>query len=288
MGTSADYHMTRSFPLYGPLGVFLIVLAELGLVFKIETVEFYFTPIVWTGYILFIDALLWSRKKSSRIFSRPKDFLRMMVWSVFCWLIFEGYNIYLQNWKYVNLPSSILAQGIGYVWSFATIFPAVLLTAEILENNIHRFKFKISFQLSPFLQFLLITVGGLMLATPLALPQETSSNLFGFVWVGFILLVDPVNYANKRDSIIGRLSHGDASKLAALFLSGLCCGLLWEFWNYWATAKWVYTIPALAGVPKLFEMPLVGYLGFLPFAVECYVMNEFSYVLFPRLQNLDA
>jgi hypothetical protein len=57
----------------------------------------------------------------------------------------------------------------------------------------------------------------------------------------------------------------------ALLASGAICGVLWEFWNFWATTRWTYTLPYL-GDAKLFEMPLVGYLGFPPFALECYAM----------------
>jgi len=48
------------------------------------------------------------------------------------------------------------------------------------------------------------------------------------------------------------------------------CGVLWEFWNYWSGAKWIYAIPFF-NYWKVFEMPLVGYLGFMPFALECYL-----------------
>ena len=61
--------------------------------------------------------------------------------------------------------------------------------------------------------------------------------------------------------------------LAAL-AGGLTCGFLWEFWNYWALAKWVYDLPFLGVTQhyKYFEMPLVGLLGFIPFGLECWVM----------------
>jgi hypothetical protein len=49
------------------------------------------------------------------------------------------------------------------------------------------------------------------------------------------------------------------------------CGWLWEFWNNWAAAKWHYVFPIGQGW-KIFEMPAPGYLGFLPFALECFVM----------------
>ena len=50
------------------------------------------------------------------------------------------------------------------------------------------------------------------------------------------------------------------------------CGVLWEFWNYWALAKWRYVgVPVFPSV-RLFEMPLAGYLGFPPFALEVFAL----------------
>ncbi|MHC4652839.1 MAG: hypothetical protein ACYTES_18520, partial [Planctomycetota bacterium] len=57
---------------------------------------------------------------------------------------------------------------------------------------------------------------------------------------------------------------------------GLTCGVLWEFWNYWAAAKWTYDLPFLGPLEqhRLFEMPLPGFGGFLPFALECWVVFQ--------------
>jgi len=46
---------------------------------------------------------------------------------------------------------------------------------------------------------------------------------------------------------------------------------LWEFWNYWARTKWIYSVPILERF-KVFEMPVAGYLGFPAFALECFTM----------------
>jgi len=54
-------------------------------------------------------------------------------------------------------------------------------------------------------------------------------------------------------------------------MAGLICGGLWEFWNFWAYTKWLYSVPYLENL-KWFEMPPLGFLGFLPFALECYVL----------------
>lgn len=63
------------------------------------------------------------------------------------------------------------------------------------------------------------------------------------------------------------LEEGSPGRLIATLLSGLVCGILWEAWNYWAVAKWIYTVPFFENT-KIFEMPVLGYLGFSLFAVE--------------------
>ena len=67
-----------------------------------------------------------------------------------------------------------------------------------------------------------------------------------------------------------------------MFLAGAICGILWEYWNFWATSKWHYDIPrAYLGHIKLFEMPAFGFLGFMPFAVESYALYVFARRLIP-------
>jgi len=95
------------------------------------------------------------------------------------------------------------------------------------------------------------------------------------VWIGWALLLEPLNYWRGRPSWLADLAGGDASRVLSLLGSGLVCGFLWEFWNYWALTKWTYTVPYPPAV-KLFEMPVLGYLGFLPFALECFAMYHFG------------
>jgi hypothetical protein len=93
------------------------------------------------------------------------------------------------------------------------------------------------------------------------------------VWIGMVFMIDPLNFWMNRYSFWRDWSIGRVSTLLQLFLTGLIAGLLWEFWNYWATAKWIYTVPILGDL-KIFEMPVLGYLGFPAFAVEVFVMWE--------------
>jgi len=94
------------------------------------------------------------------------------------------------------------------------------------------------------------------------------------LWLSFIFLLDPMNYLRGWPSIVGDLRLGHYRRLLALLVAGGVCGILWEFWNYWAISRWTYTVPYFGNL-KIFEMPVLGFLGFPPFAVECWVMYIF-------------
>lgn len=80
-----------------------------------------------------------------------------------------------------------------------------------------------------------------------------------------------MNARAGAESILGDWQRGRHHRLVNLLIAGLACGLLWELWNYWARAKWIYTVPILPEI-KLFEMPILGFGGFPAFAVEGFVM----------------
>jgi hypothetical protein len=75
-------------------------------------------------------------------------------------------------------------------------------------------------------------------------------------------------------SLLRNIEEGDPRCPYRLLVAGLICGLLWEFWNFWAPSKWIYTVPFF-DESKGFEMPFPGFLGFPPFAVQAYVMYNF-------------
>ena len=79
--------------------------------------------------------------------------------------------------------------------------------------------------------------------------------------------------------------QGNWSSTLQLFMAGAICGLLWEFWNMWAYTKWIYVFP-LGQSLKYFEMPLAGFLGFLPFALEYFSMFHFIASFFTREDKL--
>ena len=261
---------SRRFGWQGWLGLALLLISEFLMFRRVPFFAVFFTPLAWTGYILVLDAWLQKRKGFSYIGSRPGLFAAFAVYSIVVWLLFEAYNLIMRNWIYVGLPENMLVRVIGFAWAFATIGPGMLFTSDLLDSygifdrvRVRRFAISSRTLVAWYVVGLAFVVG------PILFPPGISRYLIAFIWVGYVFAIDPVLGLAGGRSLFVRLREGDVSKLLSLFLAGLICGLLWEFWNYWAATKWVYNVPFLQH-PKLFEMPLVGFLGFLPFAVEYY------------------
>jgi hypothetical protein len=123
-----------------------------------------------------------------------------------------------------------------------------------------------------------LAVGVLFFVLPLVWPDL----FFPLTWGSFAFLVEPWNRRHGSRSFLRDLEAGEAGPFCRTLLAGLVCGVLWESWNYWARTKWVYTVPGFEEL-KVFEMPLAGFLGFPPFAVECVVIVRFLGALRRRL-----
>jgi hypothetical protein len=263
-------HKRHSFPLYGWAGLMLLVVAYVLLFRGVWVVAVYFTPIAWTADLLIVDAAVLAVSGRSCIHDAPGQFLLTALLSIPLWLIFEAYNLRLANWTYVGLPTNRAAALLGYGWSFATITPGIFETADLVEG-FGWFRRSDPVRFSGRAENIIIALGVVCLALPLLLPQHTAAYLFALVWIGFVMLLDPLNRRLGLESLLGDLAQGRRGRLYGLIVSGWVCGWLWESWNYWAAAKWHYTFPMFQDI-KIFEMPAPGYLGFLPFALECFVM----------------
>ena len=271
-------------PSYAIGGVLAMVVSEALMIFRIEPFWSWHTPIAWTGYILFVDGLVRLRRGSSWLSAAAAEFAFLAVLSFPLWLVFEGYNLSIRNWHYVNLPDAWFWRNLGYVWSFSTIWPAIFETADLVETFRRRrpasrrdaaggFPRRI-----PAAGWLSILLGTAMLVWPLVWP---SPYLAAPVFLGFVFLLDPINAHFGGEALWTDCRAGRWDRGVNLAMAGLLCGLVWEFWNYWARTKWIYSVPILEHL-KLFEMPLPGYLGFPAFALECFTMYVSARLLFWR------
>jgi hypothetical protein len=265
--------------LYDYIGLATIFVAEALLFAGNQFAGRWFTPMVWTGYILFSDSLVFRVRGRSLLTTDRIEFLIIIIVSIACWWLFEFYNAprFWRSdlelwWHYHNLEPNPYLRRFGYDWAFATIFPAMFLTAQLLRvtvfKKLSRFR---PLYLSRAGLYSMIVLGAVGAIVPLVF---FSAWLAPVIWLGFIFLIDPINYLRGWPSIIGDLQQGSCRRLFSLLSAGGICGILWEFWNYWALSKWTYTVPYLGSI-KIFEMPVLGYLGFPPFAVECWVMYIF-------------
>jgi len=263
--------MKKTFPIHGIFGIVLLLLSQLLLFKKVDPFYSWFYCFAWWSYILIIDAVIHRLKGNSLLLNRTGEFFLMIPWSIFLWLIFEAANLSLENWYYINLPKSTVERWVGYAVAYATVLPGMFETTELLET-VGLFKnLKIKKMIiSGGGHFVLILLGTFCLVVSMLIPEY----FFPLIWVGFIFLLEPFIYRFGGKSLLKDLEEGNPKKIFFLLLAGLICGILWEFWNFWALSKWVYTVPFFEE-GKGFEMPVPGFLGFPPFAIEAYVMYNF-------------
>jgi len=283
----------QRFAPHGYAGLVIIMVAEVLLVGGNQFVGHWFTPVVWTGYILSVDALVFKLRGRSLLLTDRLEFVIIIMISIAGWWLFEFYNAprFWKSdlelwWHYHNLEPNPFLRRVGYDWAFATIFPLLFLTAELFAETIFKHRgrgLRIKLSRPLLIGLALLGVAGAIL--PLLYPSAWFAPV---IWLSYVLLLDPINAWRGQPSVSADLDRGDWRRLWSLLASGLVCGVLWEFWNYWAITKWTYTVPFFGDI-KLFEMPVLGFLGFPPFAVECWVMYIFlRSLLQPGTIRLDG
>lgn len=260
----------------------MIVFAEANFFLKIQPFANLYFPIVWYGYILVIDALVYKLRGNSLISNRINQFLGMIVISSLVWWVFEFLNIITGNWNYVGIEGIRLKNIIGTI-SFSTVMPAFFETVELIRSVrlFGRKKLHKRHKITKRLLHSMMALGVICFIAPVLLPKFA----YPLIWFSFFFILDPINYIHRQPSIVGHLKDRKLATPMSLLLAGIILGFLWEFWNYWAIPKWTYDIP-FVGFFKIFEMPVLGYIGYFPFALELYAMYWFARSLFARKEHL--
>lgn len=261
------------------VGVALLVLGHL-LIFArtpsgywIRPLSDYWFAAVWYGYILALDAAVFARDGRSLFVTHRRVFLAMLPLSAAMWYGFEWINNFVQNWHYLR-PYD-LPEWWSQIWSmvfFSTVIPAIWETADWVAGwqvmrSVGRTR---SFSVGKPALVALMLVGVLFFILPAVWPLY----FFPLIWGFAALILDPINYWRGVPSILGYLLKGEWRVPIAIYVGGQICGILWEFWNFWAFPKWYYTVP-FVGFLKIFEMPLLGYIGYGPFALEVFAVFWF-------------
>lgn len=289
--TKPSFSFVSRLPLHFYLGVLLNLFAWIsGWTHFGFWAPYVFFPL-WFGFILALDGLNVARSGTSPLRRSVPRFAAMFVISALLWWAFEGLNVPVQNWHYrmdhVYPPLEYIA------WTtldFSTVLPAVMEIAELLASvALLRPRLApgdVGPRLSNRNAALLIGSGVVAFALPFIAPHYA----FGLVWLCLIFLLDPINNLARCKSAFGHLLAGDWRFIVTLPLATLVCGFFWEMWNSHMLPGWYYTVPFLNADPKLlplrlFEMPVLGYLGYLPFGIELYAMYQFVLLLCGRRKD---
>jgi hypothetical protein len=241
---------------------------------------------LWWSYIFAVDFAVWKLRGTSLLRDRPREFLFLSVWSVPVWTLFEAVNLRIQNWYYVMAPWSLSLGVIFLILAFGTVLPGIFETMELVVGVIEKLSPGGRITSRPFVVSrwnvrIQWGIGALMLGLLLAFPEDCFCLAWGFAF----FLTEPICYWRRRTetnqvrrSLLGQLAAGDGTRLVALLVAGFICGGLWESWNFTARTKWIYSVPFFDEL-KLGEMPVLGFLGFPPFALECYALVNFLALL---------
>jgi len=254
------------------LGPLAIVLCFALMRLQVEPFATFFYLLAWYGLIFTLDQLIKAREGLSLIARCGRGgFALLLCWSAVCWFFFELLNFRLENWYYIFVTDQPVLRLVGTFLAFATVFPGIFW----IEHYLYLRGVGIGAHWRPLhfsnrglygLQFL----GLLSLILPLVWPTY----FFPLVWGALILLIAPINHRLGLNGFLHQLARGEYGQILRLLVAGLITGLCWEFFNFWARAKWIYTVPFFDEL-KLFEMPVAGFLGFPPFAVECAIVYRF-------------
>ena len=262
--------MTGSWPLRGSVGLILVaVFWTLNWSLVGIRTHWGFFPL-WLGYCLTIDAWTFRRSGTSLWARGRKSYLGLFLISAPAWWLFEAINQRTGNWVYEGRGGF---NDLEYVlWaslSFSTVIPAVFGTAEWVGTlgwfrkppYAWRFDFEGSVRMKTAL------AGMVMLALTLVWPTY----FFPLVWLSVFFFVDPINDILGHRSLLRAAAGGDWRPMLSLALGALICGFFWEMWNFYSYPKWTYRIPFVDFL-RLFEMPVLGYGGYLPFAWELFAL----------------
>jgi len=88
------------------------------------------------------------------------------------------------------------------------------------------------------------------------------------LWAAPLLLGVGWCVLSSREDWWCGMVRGDWRDAGSWTLAALVCGFFWELWNLHSLAKWIYTVPFVQRW-QVFEMPVLGYSGYLPFGLEC-------------------
>lgn len=231
---------------------------------------------LWLGFIVTVNAVTQWRTGTCLLRRAPGSWLRLFGASAVLWWVFEWLNRFVRNWHYLGVQDfGPAAYALHASICFATVLPAVCAVAELL-GSFDGWRTRV--KRGPAWNVLgrrstavaLVVGAGVALVLTGALPKW----FYPALWLAplALLLSEPL-LTGRGGGVVAEIARGDWTRAASWMAAALVCGFIWELWNWQSAAKWIYTVP---GVDRwhVFEMPLLGYAGYLPFGLECLLVVE--------------
>jgi hypothetical protein len=247
-----------------------------------------FTPL-WLSYILVVNALDEQITGSCLLKARPGFFLCLFPASAAFWWFFEYLNRFVQNWFYTGAQYDPWTYFFLASMSFSTVLPAVLSTRRLLSH--------LPLLTSAFADYTALSfrhpkaVAALVLAAAgsgLLMIGVFPNFLFPVLWISPLLILVSLRTLAGESQVLSTVARGDWRPVIAAAAAALICGIFWEMWNFYSLARWTYAVPFVQRF-QVFEMPILGYAGYLPFGLECVaagrLVEEFLQVLERKKQS---
>ena len=231
-------------------------------------------PMLWGAFILVVNGLTHRRTGSCLMTSRPVGFGALFPVSAAFWWFFEYLNRFVQNWHYTGADYPPVTYFALATLSFATVLPAVLSMREWLLSFPRVSAAMRGRRLHARATSRTTVLGALVFAgAGLLLAGGAPDFGFPFLWLSPLVLLLALQVQGGHCPLLDEACQGDWGRVASAALAGLFCGGFWEMWNYFSLARWAYTVPWVDRF-HLFEMPLLGYAGYLPFGLECALIGD--------------
>jgi hypothetical protein len=258
----------RPFALHGWIGLVLIVIfwaINWGL--SGPRTFWAFFPL-WLGFCLTLDAINLLQSGTSPLARNWWRYTGLFLISAPAWWMFEVLNWRVLNWHYQGRDLINWWQyGLLSSISFSVVIPAVFESAEFMSrlNFVQRMKPWLKIKPDHKTTLAFFVAGWCLLILLLAWPRY----FFPFLWISIYCILEPINVWLGNRSLADWTKSGDWRPVMSLFLGTLLTGFFWEMWNFYSFPKWIYTVP-FANTLHIFEMPLLGYGGYLPFSLEIF------------------
>ncbi len=236
--------------------------------------RFTFFPL-WLGFIVSVSGLTAQRTGTCLLRRSPGKWFGLFAASAGFWWTFEWLNRFVRNWHYLGVQDfGAFGYAAHATLCFSTVLPAVAAAAEWLESFA---ALQATWAAGPRWEWLgpratgriAIIAGAAALVFTGAAPQL----FYPALWCAPLALGVGAGILGGRKGLWNDLAQGDWRRTATWALAACLCGFFWEMWNSHSAAKWIYTVPYVDRW-HVFEMPLLGYAGYLAFGLECWLVVD--------------